>query len=62
MGVHGYEEFMIAMANPNDANHQQFKTWYGIDFDPTLFDIRSARRIFMMLDHFGRGYPWEGRG
>jgi hypothetical protein len=60
-GVHGYEEFIIAMANPNDEHHQQFRTWCGHDFDTTSFDVRPARRIVMMLDHFGPGYPWRTR-
>jgi len=28
-------------------------------FDRTLFDVRSARRILWMLDHYGVGYPWQ---
>jgi hypothetical protein len=60
-GAYGYELFLIAMANPKDEKHQHYRTWFGRDFDPTSFDIRPARRILMMLDYFGPGYPWTDR-
>lgn len=59
-GVGGYEEFLLAMMDPDHDEHKTYRTWCGMDFDPTLFDLRAARRILFMLDHFGQGYPWEG--
>lgn len=58
-GVGGYLNFLVALANPNDEEHEEYMEWRGEDFDPTLFDVRAARRILWMLDYYGKGYPWE---
>ena len=57
-GVGGYEQFLMSLADPANELHEAYKQWYGIAFDATHFDIRSARRILLLLDHFGKGYPW----
>ena len=58
-GVYGYEDFVLAMMAPDHDEHDSYRTWYGMDFAPTLFDLSAARRILFMLDHFGQGYPWQ---
>lgn len=38
-GVPGYEEFVRAMADPNDPEHDNLSEWLGADsWDPTAFD------------------------
>lgn len=38
-GVPGYEEFVLAMADPNDPEHDNLAEWIGADsWDPTAFD------------------------
>lgn len=38
-GVPGYEEFVRAMADPNDPEHDNLAEWMGVDsWDPAAFD------------------------
>ncbi|NMZ38866.1 plasmid pRiA4b ORF-3 family protein [Pseudomonas proteolytica] len=38
-GMLGYEEFLVALADPNHPEHEAMSEWYGDDeFDPTVFD------------------------
>ena len=37
-GVRGYESFLVALADPDDSEHDEFLTWVGGSFDPELFD------------------------
>jgi hypothetical protein len=37
-GVHGYEELLVAIADPDHENHEQMLDWAGGKFDPGAFD------------------------
>jgi len=42
-GVPGYGEFVRAMANPDDPEHEHFVEWIGADtWDPAVFDSTEA--------------------
>jgi len=47
-GAHGYEEFVVAMTNPDHPEHQSMHEWYGDSFDPTFVDIGN---IIVELHH-----------
>lgn len=38
----GYEEFLAALADPNDPQHGELKDWIGGSFDPTAFDVAEV--------------------
>ena len=38
-GSGGYEELLLALANPNHEDHAELLEWIGGPFDPTAFDI-----------------------
>jgi hypothetical protein len=37
-GVHGYRNFLAAVADPTHAEHDSFLTWVGGSYDPDAFD------------------------
>ncbi len=39
-GVHGFEDFLVAVSNPNHPAHAELKAWSGGSYDPTAFDPR----------------------
>jgi hypothetical protein len=41
-GVHGYTDFVAAMADPDHPDRHDMLEWYGRPFDPTAFDISAA--------------------
>ncbi|RST47799.1 plasmid pRiA4b ORF-3 family protein [Variovorax sp. MHTC-1] len=43
-GAPGYEEFLAALADPNDPEHEDLKEWIGGSFDPTAFDIAEVNK------------------
>lgn len=38
-GVWGYEEFLMAMNDPDHEEHESFMEWIGGEFDPEEFDL-----------------------
>lgn len=57
-GVHGYAEFLSAIADPDHEEHEQLLAWAGGEFDPEMFDPASVtfddpRRRWQ--NAFGRG-------
>lgn len=50
-GVAGYRQFVAAMADPNDPDHDRLRQWYGRDFDPDHVDIESIRLRLTNLKH-----------
>jgi hypothetical protein len=38
-GVWGYQEFLTAIGNPKRAEHDEYLTWIGGEFDPEAFDV-----------------------
>jgi len=47
-GVHGYEEFLAAIATPKDSEHDRMLTWIGGYFDPESFDANAVNRAIRM--------------
>ncbi|HNN98277.1 MAG TPA: plasmid pRiA4b ORF-3 family protein [Pseudomonadota bacterium] len=43
-GAPGYEEFLQALADPNNPEHEHIKTWIGRPFDASEFDIDEVNR------------------
>ena len=41
-GVWGYEEFLAAVSDPENPEHQEMLEWVGGEFDPEAFDPASA--------------------
>ncbi len=41
-GIWGYEEFLAAMADPANAQHEELREWIGGDFDPEAFDLAGV--------------------
>lgn len=38
-GVPGYEEFLLALADPEHEEHEHYLSWVGGSFDPRAFDL-----------------------
>ena len=43
-GAPGYEDFLAALANPNDPEHDELKAWIGGEFDPAAFDLHEVNQ------------------
>src|SRR5579883_306838 len=43
-GVHGYENFLAAIANPEHEDHEEMLEWGGDDFDAEAFDLERVNR------------------
>jgi hypothetical protein len=43
-GAPGYEDFLAALADPNDPEHESFKKWIGGSFDPAAFDVAEVNQ------------------
>lgn len=43
-GAPGYEEFLQALADPLNPEHEHIKTWIGRPFDASEFDIDEVNR------------------
>jgi len=52
-GVHGYEEFLAALADPEHPEHEQYRTWVGEDYHPELFDVRAVRNAVILAGAWG---------
>jgi hypothetical protein len=48
-GIHGYEELLETLANPNHPDHSEMKEWVDEDFDPEAFDIADANHRLASL-------------
>lgn len=42
-GKFGYEEFLMAIADPSHPEHDQMKAWIGRPFDPKAFAVQEAQ-------------------
>jgi Plasmid pRiA4b ORF-3-like protein len=43
-GVLGYEELLLAVADPDHPEHEQMVSWAPDGFDPAVFDLVAAKR------------------
>ena len=41
-GAPGYEEFLAALADPTNPEHEELKDWIGGSFDPKAFDVAEV--------------------
>ena len=50
-GAPGYEEFLAALADPNNPEHDELKDWIGGSFDPTTFDVAEVNQRLSPSEH-----------
>ena len=43
-GAPGYEDFLAALADPNNPEHDDLKEWIGGSFDPAAFDVDAVNQ------------------
>ena len=43
-GAPGYEEFLDALADLDNSEHDELKAWIGSSFDPTAFAVANANQ------------------
>ena len=48
-GIWGYEEFLVAMSDPNHEEHDLFLDWWGGKFDPESFDLEEINFALRQL-------------
>ena len=48
-GIHGYQEFLEAIADPDHEEHDRMLVWVGGAFDPEGFDINCVNRELRRL-------------
>lgn len=49
-GAGGYDEFLAAIRDPKNEQHDEMLEWIGGAFDPDAFDVRATNEAF---DRFG---------
>ena len=49
-GVPGYEDFLAAISDPEDEEHDSYLTWVGGAFDPEGFDLNAINRVLRFAD------------
>lgn len=49
-GAWGYDEFLAAIGDPRNEQHDEMLKWIGGAFDPGKFDVRATNEAF---DRFG---------
>lgn len=50
-GAPGYEEFLAALADPGNLQHDELKAWIGGSFDPTAFDVDEVNQRLTPAEH-----------
>ena len=43
-GIWGYADLLVALADPDHEEHEDFKDWIGAEFDPRAFDLQAHAR------------------
>lgn len=51
-GMWGFEEFKKIMKNPSRPEHEEYKEWFGEEYDPKYFDLDEINEI-LQDDNFG---------
>ncbi len=52
-GPHGYAEFLHALADARDENHEQYLRWIGGVWDPRGFDLNRINRDLRAFEREG---------
>ncbi len=50
-GVWGYDDFLQAIRDPENPEHEEYLDWVGEDFDPEAFDLQAVNRGLQRLRH-----------
>ena len=53
-GVHGYDELVRVIANPNHKRHQEMLDWVGEEYDPEIFSVDDVN-VRLSVWHRRRG-------
>jgi hypothetical protein len=48
-GTSGYAELLEALRDPRHAEHEEYRTWAGEDFDPARFDLAAVNAALQRL-------------
>jgi hypothetical protein len=48
-GSWGYDEFLVAMADPAHPEHEHYREWLGGPFDPAAFDLDTVNQALAEL-------------
>ena len=48
-GPWGYGDFLDAISNPKNPNHEDMVEWIGGDFDPEAFDVEAVNKELQRL-------------
>lgn len=48
-GVHGYAEFLAAIANPQHEEHERYLAWAGGRFDPNRIDLTAINHLLATI-------------
>lgn len=59
-GTGGYAEFLVALADPEDPEHEHYREWAGGSFDAEAFDLRDANRRLADRAAARRAPMWGG--
>lgn len=52
-GMHGFEDFLQALADPKHSEHKALRHWVGEDYDPNMFDVQGARHALLLASAWG---------
>jgi hypothetical protein len=53
-GVDGFQRFLEALRDPDDPEHEEYRTWIGANYDPELFDVRAVRHSVLLSSAWGQ--------
>lgn len=48
-GVHGFDRFKQAIADPANEDHDEYLSWIGAPYDPTAFDLASVNAVLQQV-------------
>ena len=48
-GVGGYADFLVAISDPEDTEHDMYIDWVGGKFDPDAFDLDNTNTALCMI-------------
>jgi Plasmid pRiA4b ORF-3-like protein len=48
-GAAGFQQFMAAISDPSDPEHEQMLEWYGREYDPLEFNAERASALMRRM-------------